>query len=147
MGRFFCEFWLFSRENRLNSADCSANFDFFPAKIPRNRPTFPRICPWKSRKILLFFREISEALSFTHASSMHNANSNLDNNTNLTFWGVACIVLSNYFPEKPLWVGNNKKSIWIFKTYFFVLCNVSDWLLKLIWYWNDFNSRMSFVPE
>ena len=27
----------------------------FPAKIPRNRPIFPRICPWKSREILLFF--------------------------------------------------------------------------------------------
>ena len=38
-------------------------FDFFPAKIPRNRPIFPQICPWKSREILLFFREISEALS------------------------------------------------------------------------------------
>ena len=37
------------------SAAFSANFDFSPAKIPRNRPIFPRICPWKSRKILLFF--------------------------------------------------------------------------------------------
>ena len=54
-------------------ADFSANFDsspvkiarnrpivpriliFFPAKIPRNRPIFLRICPWKSREILLFF--------------------------------------------------------------------------------------------
>ena len=27
------------------SADLSANFDFLPAKIPRNRPIFPRICP------------------------------------------------------------------------------------------------------
>ena len=45
------------------SADFSANFGFFPAKIPRNRPIFPRICPWKSREILLFFREISEALN------------------------------------------------------------------------------------
>ena len=47
MGWFFCEFWLFSRENRPKLADCSANFDFFPAKsadfstnlplkIPRN---------------------------------------------------------------------------------------------------------------
>ena len=33
-----------------------------PAKIPRNRPIYPRICPWKSREILLFLREISEAL-------------------------------------------------------------------------------------
>ena len=66
MGRFFCEFWLFSRENRPKSADCSANFDFFPAKILRNRPIFPRICPWKSLEILLFFREISEALAQVH---------------------------------------------------------------------------------
>ena len=55
MGRFFCEFLLFSRENRLKSADCSVNFDFFPAKIPRNWPIFPRICPWKSCEILLDF--------------------------------------------------------------------------------------------
>ena len=26
-----------------------------PAKFPRNRPFFPRICPWKSREIRLFF--------------------------------------------------------------------------------------------
>ena len=28
----------------LKSADFSANFDFFPTTIPRNRPIFPRIC-------------------------------------------------------------------------------------------------------
>ena len=26
-----------------------------PAKFPRNRPFFPRICPWKSHEIWLFF--------------------------------------------------------------------------------------------
>ena len=26
-----------------------------PANFPRNRPFFPRICPWKSREIWLFF--------------------------------------------------------------------------------------------
>ena len=26
-----------------------------PAKFPRNRPFFPRICPWKFREIWLFF--------------------------------------------------------------------------------------------
>ena len=55
MGRFFCEFWLFSLENRPKLADCAVNFDFFPTKILRNWPIFPRICPWKSREILLFF--------------------------------------------------------------------------------------------
>ena len=39
----------------MKLVDFSANFDFSPAKIPRNRPIFPRICPWKSREILLFF--------------------------------------------------------------------------------------------
>ena len=39
----------------VTSADFSANFVFSPAKIPRNRPIFPRICPRKSREILLFF--------------------------------------------------------------------------------------------
>ena len=55
MGQFFCEFWLFSSENRPKLADCSVNIDFFPAKIPRNRPFFLRICPWKFREILVFF--------------------------------------------------------------------------------------------
>ena len=55
IGRFFCEFWLFSHENHAKSADFSANFDFFPAKILRNWPIFPWICPWNSREILLFF--------------------------------------------------------------------------------------------
>ena len=62
IGRCFCEFWLFCGENPAKSADFSANFDFFPAKIPWNQPIFPRICPWKSHEILLFFCEISEAL-------------------------------------------------------------------------------------
>ena len=33
IGRFFCEFWLFSRENPAKSANFSANL---PLKIPRN---------------------------------------------------------------------------------------------------------------
>ena len=33
-----------------------------PAKFPRNRPFFPRICPWKSREFWLFFRDLPEAL-------------------------------------------------------------------------------------
>ena len=39
MGQFFCEFWLFSRENPAKSADFSANL---PLKIPRNFAFFPR---------------------------------------------------------------------------------------------------------
>ena len=63
IGPFFCKFWLFSRKNLAKSADFSTNFDFFSAKILQNRPIFPRICPWKSCEIFLFFCEISEALS------------------------------------------------------------------------------------
>ena len=33
-----------------------------PAKFPRNRPFFLRICPWKSREIWLFFHDLPEAL-------------------------------------------------------------------------------------
>ena len=36
------------------------------AKFPPNRPLFPRICPWKSREIWLFFRDLPEALNFQH---------------------------------------------------------------------------------
>ena len=39
-----------------------------PAKFPRNRPFFPRICPWKSSKIWLFFRDLPEALFSGHSS-------------------------------------------------------------------------------
>ena len=49
--RFFCEFWLFSRENPAKSADFWANFDFFPAKSANF-----------SAKFCVFFREIWEAL-------------------------------------------------------------------------------------
>ena len=55
IGRFFCEFWLFSHENPAKLADFWANFDFFPVKIPWNRPIFPRIYPWKSCEIFRFF--------------------------------------------------------------------------------------------
>ena len=34
------------------------------AKFPWNRPFFPRICPWKSREIWLFFRDLPEALTW-----------------------------------------------------------------------------------
>ena len=33
-----------------------------PRKSLRNRSIFPRICPWKSREIWLFFCDLSEAL-------------------------------------------------------------------------------------
>ena len=69
------EIWLFSAKIP-RKRPIFLNFDFSPAKIPRNRPIFPwiltffprnrpifpRICTWKSREILLFFREVSEAL-------------------------------------------------------------------------------------
>ena len=63
IGCFFLWNRTFLRENLAKSADFSVNFDFSPAKIPQNWPIFPRICPWKFREILLFFREISEALA------------------------------------------------------------------------------------
>ena len=50
IGRFFCEFWLFSCENPTKSADFWANFDFFPAKLADFSANLPR----KSREILLF---------------------------------------------------------------------------------------------
>ena len=31
-------------------------------KFPRNRPFFPRMCPWKSREVWLFSRDLPEAL-------------------------------------------------------------------------------------
>ena len=54
IGRFFCEFWLFSRENPAKSADFSANFDFSPAKIPQNRPISPRILTFFPAKLADF---------------------------------------------------------------------------------------------
>ena len=41
-----------------------------PAKFPRNRPFFPRICPRKSREIWLFFRDLPEALSWATAFTL-----------------------------------------------------------------------------
>ena len=59
IGRFSCKFWLFSRENPAKSADCSANFDFFPVKISR---FFREFAPENPAKFCFFSREISEAL-------------------------------------------------------------------------------------
>ena len=44
--------------NRLSAKLASK----IPAKFQRNRPFFLRICPWKSREIWLFFRDLQEAL-------------------------------------------------------------------------------------
>ena len=59
----------------VKSADISANFDFFPAKIPRNWPIFPRLCPWKSREILIFF-----------SAKYQNNNNNNVKLPHLRFW-------------------------------------------------------------
>ena len=37
-----------------------------PAKFPRNWPFFPRICPWKSGEIWLFFCDLPEALTLVN---------------------------------------------------------------------------------
>ena len=50
------------RKNPAKWADFSANFDFSPAKISRNRPIVPRILtffPRKCREIGRFFREFA----------------------------------------------------------------------------------------
>ena len=79
MGRFSCEFWLFSCENRLKSADCSANFDFFPAKsadfsanlplkIPQNFAFFfaKYQKPWQEEKdLVLIIIFVMDALHVT----------------------------------------------------------------------------------
>ena len=52
----------FFRKNPAKWADFSANFDFSPAKISRNRPIVPRILtffPRKCREIGRFFREFA----------------------------------------------------------------------------------------
>ena len=55
IGLLFCEFLTFLPRKSRKISQFSTNFDFFPTKIPWNRPIFPWICPWKSREILLFF--------------------------------------------------------------------------------------------
>ena len=61
IGRFSCEFWLFSRE----IGGFFREFWLFPAKIRRNRPIFPQVLTFSREnpaKFCVFFREISEAL-------------------------------------------------------------------------------------
>ena len=61
IGRFFCEIWLFFRENPTKLADFSTNFDFFPAKIPRKSCEigwfFREFAPENPAKFCFFFRE------------------------------------------------------------------------------------------
>ena len=67
-----CEIWLFSGKIPRNRPIFLWILTFLPRNqpifqriftfFPRNQPIFPWICPWKSREILFFFHEISEAL-------------------------------------------------------------------------------------
>ena len=43
-----------------------------PAKFPRNRPFFPRICPWKPREIRLFFPRPTRSPEFATVSRSTN---------------------------------------------------------------------------
>ena len=54
MGRFFWILTFLPRKSPEIGQLCR-KFWLFPRKIPRNWPIFPRICPWKSCEILLFF--------------------------------------------------------------------------------------------
>ena len=51
-----------------------------PAKFPQNRPFFPQICPWKSRKNWLFFHDLPEALYICALQKGHNYLPNFENN-------------------------------------------------------------------
>ena len=55
IGRFFCEFWLFSRENPAKSADFSANFDFFSRDNPAKLADFSANFPLKIPRNFVFF--------------------------------------------------------------------------------------------
>ena len=55
MGRFSCKFWLFSRENRLKSDDCSTNFAFFSHENPAKSADFPANLPLKIPRNFAFF--------------------------------------------------------------------------------------------
>ena len=55
--------WTFSGENPAKSADCSANFDFFPAKTREIGRFFREFAPENPAKFCFYFREISEALT------------------------------------------------------------------------------------
>ena len=55
MGRFFCEFWLLSLENRPKSADCAANFDFFCRENPAKSADFSANLPLKIPRNFAFF--------------------------------------------------------------------------------------------
>ena len=55
IGRFFCEFWLFSRENPAKSADLWANFDFFSRENPAKSADFSANWPLKIPRNFAFF--------------------------------------------------------------------------------------------
>ena len=55
IGRFFCEFWLFSRENPAKSADLWANFDFFSRENPAKSADFSANLPLKIPRNFAFF--------------------------------------------------------------------------------------------
>ena len=55
IGRFFCEFWLFSRENPAKLADLWANFDFFSRENPAKSADFSANLPLKIPRNFAFF--------------------------------------------------------------------------------------------
>ena len=71
IGRFFCEIWLFSRENSAKSADFSANIDFFPRKSREIGRFFCDFAPENPAKFCFFFREISETLPRLWGKQFH----------------------------------------------------------------------------
>ena len=82
----------------------------FPAKIPRNRPIFPRICPWKSREIWLFFpRNIrSPEKDVFHSHFHHFGLNSLSGSTPDQWMGLKPVIdpLVTLARKEPIYCGS-----------------------------------------
>ena len=106
----FLRILTFSREHPAKSADFSANFDFFPAKIPRKSREigqfFHEFAPENPAKFFFFCREISEALFYGPRQSKKNyAN---------TQWSWANMYFFSNWSIKVGWIIAKKRtlSVW-----------------------------------
>ena len=86
IGRFLCEFWLFSHEIGQFFCQFSLLSRENPAKIPRNRPIFPEFAPENPAKILLYLREISEALYIAFVEYFLIPDDAVDQNSFIRFY-------------------------------------------------------------
>ena len=81
-------------------------------KFPWNWPFFPQICPWKSREIWLFFRDLAEALNIIRKLLGKEFEKNLSVMIHVPC-GIFCITNEMFQKEKETKKRWESDSVWV----------------------------------